>query len=153
MFLFNVLCGPPAMLEGPLSYKVGIASVRFLTQLQSATVYCICTILSSSLSTFHWLISPAWLNRFWPDLATSTRWPSHLCHMTRLGGKGHIGVTGVKKVIFTKYATPPTDYRVWSCDSCICISLTPSTKLISLKNHPGSFGVTGVKRSFSLKMR
>ena len=24
--------------------------------------------------------------------------------------KGHVGVTGVKKIIFTKNATPPTDY-------------------------------------------
>ena len=67
------------------------------------------------------------------------------------GVKGHVGVTGVKKVIFTKNATSPTDYRVWSCDSCTCISLTPSTKVMGLKIHPGSFGVTGVKRSFSLK--
>ena len=36
---------------------------------------------------------------------------------------------------------------------CICISLTPSTKVITLKIHPGSFWVTGVKRSFSLKCR
>ena len=60
--------------------------------------------------------------------------------------KGHVGVTGVKKVIFTKNATSPTDYRVWSCDSCTCISLTPSTKVMGLKIHPGSFGVTGVKK-------
>ena len=62
------------------------------------------------------------------------------------GVKGHVGVTGVKKVIFTKNATSPTDYRVWSCDSCTCISLTPSTKVMGLKIHPGSFGVTGVKK-------
>ena len=64
---------------------------------------------------------------------------------------GSFGVTGVKKVIFTKNATSPTNYRVWSCDSCTYISLTPSTKVMGLKIHPGSFGVTGVKRSFSLK--
>ena len=62
------------------------------------------------------------------------------------GVKGHVGVTGVKKVISTKNATSPTDYRVWSCDSCTCISLTPSTKVMGLKIHPGSFGVTGVKK-------
>ena len=27
--------------------------------------------------------------------------------------KGHVGVTGVKKVIFTKNATPPTNYVAW----------------------------------------
>ena len=67
------------------------------------------------------------------------------------GSFGVTGVTGVKKVIFTKNATSPTNYRVWSCDSCTYISLTPSTKVMGLKIHPGSFGVTGVKRSFSLK--
>ena len=60
---------------------------------------------------------------------------------------GHRG----QKVIITKNATSPTVYRVWSCDSCTCISLTPSTKVMGLKIHPGSFGVTGVKRLFSLK--
>ena len=30
--------------------------------------------------------------------------------------------------------------------------LDPSTKVITLKNHPRSFGVTGVKRSFPPKM-
>ena len=62
--------------------------------------------------------------------------------------RGHRGQKGQK----FKNATPPTDYRVWSRDSCICISLTPSTKVMGLKNHTGSLGVTGVKRSFSLKM-
>ena len=62
--------------------------------------------------------------------------------------RGHRGQKGQK----LKNATPPTDYRVWSRDSCICISLTPSTKVMGLEIHPGSFGVTGVKSSFSLKM-
>ena len=39
------------------------------------------------LSTLQSLISPTWLDRFWPDLVTSTGWPSHLSHMTRLGSK------------------------------------------------------------------
>ena len=78
----------------------------------------------------------------------------HLDHYsgTDNGGvRGHDGVTGVKKVIFTKKASSPTEYLASMRDLCICISLTPSTKVIVLKIHPGSFGVTGVKRSFSLK--
>ena len=39
------------------------------------------------LSTFQSLISQTWLDRYWPDLVTSTGWPSHLCRMTRLGSK------------------------------------------------------------------
>ena len=61
---------------------------------------------------------------------------------------GHRG----QKVIFTKNAISLSDYMVWSRDSCIYISLTPSTKVIGLKIHPGSLGVTGVKRSFSRKI-
>ena len=34
----------------------------------------------------------------------------------QIGVRGHVGVTGVKKVIFTKNATPPTDYVAWSRD-------------------------------------
>ena len=61
---------------------------------------------------------------------------------------GHRG----QKVIFTKKASSPTECIELMHDSCICISSTPSTKVITLKICPGSFGVTGVKRSFSLKM-
>ena len=64
---------------------------------------------------------------------------------------GHRGVTEVKKVIFTKKASSPTEYVALTCDLCIHISLTPSTKVMVLKIHPGSFGVTGVKSSFSPK--
>ena len=154
----------------------GTVSLLVTLQSQSSTVYCIllydyltqsqsagyCVLLVSVrflllllllLSTLQSLISPTWLDRFWPDLVTSTGWPCpiYLSH-DQIRVKGHVGVTGVKKVIFTKNATSPTDYRVWSCDSCTCISLTPSTKVMGLKIHLGSFEVTGVKRSFSPKM-
>ena len=33
----------------------------------------------------------------------------------QIGVKGHVGATGVKKVIFTKNATS-ADYVAWSCD-------------------------------------
>ena len=33
--------------------------------------------------------------------------------------KGHVGVTGVKKVIFIQNATPPTNYVAWSCGLCM----------------------------------
>ena len=49
-------------------------------------------------------------------------------------------------------AISPSDYMVWSCDSCLLISWIPSTKVMGLEIHLGSFGVTGVKSSFSLKM-
>ena len=46
---------------------------------------------------------------------------AHFRH-DQFGVKGHDGVTGVKKVIFTKIAISSTDHMVWSCDSCILIS-------------------------------
>ena len=59
---------------------------------------------------------------------------------------------GGQKVIFTKNASTPLDYVALTRDLYIWYSLTPSTKVMGIENHPGSFGVTGVKRSFSLKM-
>ena len=76
-----------------------------------------------------------------PQPVIQPAWGQRSCRGHR-GQKGH----------FTKNATPPTDYRIWSCDSCTCISLTLSTKVMGLKIHLGSFEVTGVKRSFSPKM-
>ena len=48
------------------------------------------------LSTLQSLISPTWLDRFWPDLVTSTGWPSHLCDMTRLSQRSRRGHRGQK---------------------------------------------------------
>ena len=58
----------------------------------------------------------------------------------------------VQKVIFTKNAISPSYYMVWSCDSCLLISKIPSTKVMGLEIHPGSFRIRGVKSSFSLKI-
>ena len=52
---------------------------------------------------------------------------------------------------FTENATSPTCYIAGSGDSSILTSLSPSTKLIGSNFDLGSFGVTGVKRSFSPK--
>ena len=50
------------------------------------------------------------------------------------GVRGHDGVTGVKKVIFTKKASSPTEYIALTRYLCICISLTPSTNVMVLKH-------------------
>ena len=47
------------------------------------------------------------------DLVTSTGWPPYLSLIVQIGVRGHIWVTGVKKIIFTKNATP-TDNVAWS---------------------------------------
>ena len=59
---------------------------------------------------------------------------------------------GDQKVIFTKNVSTPFNYVALTHYLYICYNLTPSTKFMGIQNHPGSFGVTGVKRSFSLKM-
>ena len=71
------------------------------------------------------------------------------------GPKNSSGVIwghGGQKVIFAKKASSPSEYLALTRYLRTCIRLIPSTKVMVLKIHPGSFGVTGVKRSFSLKM-
>ena len=84
-------------------------------------------------------------------LGQSDQYLDHYSGSNDDGVRGHDGVTGVKKVIFTKKASSPTECVALTRDLCIWISLTPSTKVITLKIHLGSLGVTGVKRSFSPK--
>ena len=84
-------------------------------------------------------------------LGHNDRYLDHYSGTKDGGVRGHHGVTGVKKVICTKKASSPSDYLALTRDLCICSSLTPSTKVMVLKNCQGSFGVTGVKSSFSQK--
>ena len=118
------------------SLRLFLSSVRFLSSSSVNTS-------KSYISDMTWPI----LTRLGHKYRLTIPFMSH----DQIRVKGHVGVTGVKKVIFTKNATSPTDYRVWSCDSCTCISLTPSTKVMGLKIHPGSFGVTGVKKDIFTK--
>ena len=62
--------------------------------------------------------------------------------------RGHRG----QKVNFLKNASTPSNYAALTSGLYICYSLTPSTKVMGIENHPGSFGVMGVERSFSPKM-
>ena len=52
--------------------------------------------------------------------------------------RGHRG----QKCQKLKNASHPTDYNVWTCDSCILMSLTPSTKVMGIEIQQGSFEVT-----------
>ena len=103
-------------------------------------------LLSGNTSFSHTSLHP-----ILTKLGQSDRYLNHYSCTNNDGVRGQDGVTGVKKVIFTKKASSPTEYLASMRDLCICISLTPSTKVMVLKIHPGSFGVTGVKRSFSPK--
>ena len=92
-------------------------------------------------------------------ILSSDAWLMHMHKLDPLyksyGPKNSSGVIwghGGQKVIFTKKASSPSEYVALARNLCTCISLIPSTKVMVLKIHPGSFGVTGVKRSFSLKM-
>ena len=78
-------------------------------------------------------------------LGQKNKYPDANLSHDPLGVRGHDGVTGFKKVIFTKKASSPSYYIALTRDLCICISLTPSTKVMGLKKYPGSLGVTGVK--------
>ena len=103
-------------------------------------------LLSGNTSFSHTSLHP-----ILTKLGQSDRYLDHYSGTDNGGVRGHDGVTGVKKVIFTKKASSPTEYLALTRDLCICSSLTPSTKVMVLKNCQGSFGVTGVKSSFSQK--
>ena len=103
-------------------------------------------LLSGNTSFSHTSLHP-----ILTKLSQSDRYLDHYSGTDNGGVRGHDGVTGVKKVIFIKKASSLTEYLALTRDLCICISLTPSTKVMVLKNCQGSFGVTGVKSSFSQK--
>ena len=91
-------------------------------------------------------------------LNSMVTWLLHIDQLDTLyksyGSKNSSGVIWgyrSQKLIFTKNAVTPTDYMVWSCDSCICISKILCIKVMGVKIHLGSFGFTGAKRSFSQK--
>ena len=86
------------------------------------------------------------LYRILTKLGQNDQWVSGYKSYQQFDLKGHVGVTGVKKVIFTENATPPTHYIAGARDSCILTILTSSTNLITLQVSLGSFGVTGVKK-------
>ena len=103
-------------------------------------------LLSGNTSFSHTSLHP-----ILTKLSQSDRYLDHYSGTDNGGVRGHDGVTGVKKVIFIKKASSPTEYLALTRNLCICSSLTPSTKVMVLKNCQGSFGVTGVKSSFSQK--
>ena len=110
-----------------------------------------CLVLSFFLLSGNTPFSHTSLHPIQTKLGQSDQYFDHYSGSNDDGVRGHDGVTGDKKVIFTKKASSPTEYLAMTRDLCICISLIPSTKVITLKVHPGSLGVTGVKRSFSTK--
>ena len=113
----------------------------------------------SFLSSFFFLLLSSGNTRFshisvhpiLTKLGHNDRYLDHYSGTKDGGVRGHHGVTGFKKVICTKKASSPSDYVALTRDLCICSSLTPSTKVMVLKKCQGSFGVTGVKSSFSQK--
>ena len=131
----------PAQPQGTVSYSFLLSSSS-----SSFFFFFFLLLLSSGNTSF----SHTSLHLILTKLAHSDRYLNHYSHTKDGGVRGHYGVTGVKKVIFTKNASSPSDYVASTRDFCICSSLTPSTKVMVLKNCQGSFGVTGVKSSFFL---
>ena len=134
----------PAQPQDTVFFSFLLSSFFFFLLLSSSFFF---FLLSGNTSFSH-----TSLHLILTKLGQSDRYLDHYSGTDNGGVRGHDGVTGVKKVIFTKKASSPTEYLALTRDLCICSSLTPSTKVMVLKNCQGSFGVTGVKRSFSLKM-
>ena len=132
----------------PLKRAQDLVFSFFFSLLEHQQAFVSYSFLSFFLATLIFHILPN--IRFWPNSDQSDQLLDHYSGTNDGGIKGHVGVTGVKKEvkkgsIFNKNTTPPTDYVALTCDLCMFISLTSSTKVIGLKNYQGSFGVTGVK--------
>ena len=63
---------------------------------------------------------------------------------------GHLGHR-CQKFIFTKYAITHPCYTARPLDSYMYITLRPSAYVMESNANPGSFGVTRIKRLFSIK--
>ena len=88
------------------SLRLCISSVWFLSSSSSSSV----NTSKSYISDMTWPI----LTRLGHKYRLTIPFMSH----DQIRVKGHVGVTGVKKVIFTKNATP-TNYVAWSCNLCM----------------------------------
>ena len=93
------------------SLRLCISSVWFLSSSYSSSSSSSVNTSKSYISDMTWPI----LTRLGHKYRLTIPFMSH----DQIRVKGHVGVTGVKKVIFTKNATPPTNYVAWSCDSCM----------------------------------
>ena len=102
-----------------------VSGVSFLHIRTKTDVYCfscvlLLLLLLLLLSTFQMIIAHRQLILM--KLCDNDQWSClHLWH-DLWSRRCHIGVTKVKKVNFSKIATPPTVYIVLSCDSCIWFS-------------------------------
>ena len=81
-------------------------------------------------------------------------WLMHIHQLESYGYKnwpwGHLGSQG-SKGHFHQNAITPLCYMAWPLDSYMLINLRPSAYVMGSNFNLGSFGVTGVKRLFSLK--
>ena len=90
---------------------------------KSGRVRVVSTTHGSSSSSFCQHVNISYMLRsILTKLGLNDQYLDRYSHTNNGGVKGHDGVTGVKKVIFTKIAIFRTDYMVWSCDSYMFIS-------------------------------
>ena len=90
-----------------------------------------CLVLSFFFLSGNTSFSHTSLHPILTKLGQSNEYLDHYSGSDNEGVRGQDGVTGVKKVIFTKKASSPTEYLASMRDLCICISLTPLQKLWS----------------------
>ena len=89
---------------------------------QRHTFLVLLLLLSSSSSFCQHVNISYMLRSILTKLGLNDQYLDCYSHTNNGGVKGYDGVTGVKKVIFTKIAIFRTDYMVWSCDSYMFIS-------------------------------
>ena len=131
---------PPSLLVDQMSIwgQLGVTPAFGVRRLISRHA-----LMSSSFFFSQFASSPRRFIRFQPNLVTSIYGWRATKVITWFDLKGYAGITGVKRGYFSKNASSPTHYMVWSWNSCIWTSSTVSTNLIKLNVNLRSFGVTG----------
>ena len=104
---YSFLLTLPAQPQGTVSYSFLLSS--------SSSFFFFFLLLSSGNTYF----SHTSLHLILTKLAHSDRYLNHYSGTDNGGVRGHDGVTGVKKVIFTKKASSPTEYLALMRDLCI----------------------------------
>ena len=125
-------------------------SSSFLPCRRSRAGYCF-LLVSASASSGNTSFSHTSRHPILTKLSHIDRYLNRYSRINNDGVRGQDGVTGFKKVIFTKKASSSTELVALTRDLRTCISLTLSTKFMVLKFIRGHLGSQGSKGHFHQK--
>ena len=137
------LCTSVCLQTRMSSYPAGLAGQGLVSYVFLSSFF----LLSGNTSFSHTSLHP-----ILTKLGHSDRYHDHYSGTKDGGVRGHDGVTGVKKVIFTKKASSPTNKVALTRDLYMCSQLDPLYKSYGSRKSPGViWGHWGQKFIFTKK--